>query len=489
MAGDDPTAATSPATSPATGTAAATAAATATTASAAATALAQPTQAELRRSIFQMVWPATVESVLQMGVGLVNTGMVGHLSALAIGAVGLCSRATMVGWALFQGISTGATVLVAQAIGAGNRDRARTVAVQGLMFGSISVAVLAVIFAIWADPILRVFNPDAELLAASMSYLKIIVLGMPAQGLMMAAGAAMRGAGDTRTPMVVAVVVNIINIAANWTLIYGHFGAPAMGINGAATATAIAQWAGAVLALFALTYRNTRLGLTLKGPWRFARRELGEMLSIGLPSTGESLFWQSAQIILTFFITGFGTTALAAHQLGLQAESISYMPTSGFSIAATSLVGQAIGARNPRLAQRSTRELGWLAGGVTALTGGALFIFPTQILRILTNDAAVITLGAVYLRLMATAQIPQNVSGVLSGALRGNGDTRIPMYVAAAGLWGIRLPLAYILAFTLEMGIQGVWIAMTADLFVRFVLIALRYRRNRWAQNAETSVI
>ena len=97
---------------------------------------AEPTQSELRRSIFQMVWPATVESVLQMSVGLVNTGMVGHLSALAIGAVGLCSRATMVGWALFQGISTGATVLVAQAIGAGDRDRARVVAVQGLMFGS-----------------------------------------------------------------------------------------------------------------------------------------------------------------------------------------------------------------------------------------------------------------------------------------------------------------------------------------------------------------
>ena len=448
---------------------------------------AEPTQSELRRSIFQMVWPATVESVLQMSVGLVNTGMVGHLSALAIGAVGLCSRATMVGWALFQGISTGATVLVAQAIGAGDRDRARVVAVQGLMFGSLSVAFLAAIFAVWAGPILRVFRPNGELLAAAAGYLKIVVLGMPAQGLMMAAGAAMRGSGDTRTPMVVAIIVNIINIAANWTLIYGRLGFPALGINGAATATVIAQWTGAVLALFALTYRNTRLGLTLRGPWRFARQELGQMLSVGLPSTGESLFWQSAQIILTLFITGFGTTALAAHQLGLQAESLSYMPTAGFSIAATALVGQAAGARNPRLAQRSSRELGWLSAAITAITGATLFFFPEQLLGVLTNDSAVIALGAVYLRLMATAQIPQNLSGVLAGALRGNGDTRIPMYVAATGLWGIRLPLAYFLAFTMKMGITGVWTAMTADLFVRFILISLRYRGIRWSRSIEST--
>jgi len=447
----------------------------------------EPTQSELRRSIFQLVWPATVESVLQMGVGLVNTGMVGHLSALAIGAVGLCSRATMVGWALFQGISTGATVLVAQAIGAGDRDRARVVAVQGLMFGSLSVAFLAAIFAMWAGPILRVFRPDEALLAASAGYLKIIVLGMPAQGLMMAAGAAMRGSGDTRTPMVVAVIVNVINIVANWTLIYGRFGFPALGINGAATATVIAQWTGAILAVVALTTRNTRLGLTVRGPWRFAGQELGQMLSVGMPSTGESLFWQSAQIILTLFITGFGTTALAAHQLGIQAESLSYMPTAGFSIAATSLVGQAVGARNPRLAQRSSRELAWLAAGITALTGGTLFFFPKQLLGILTNDPAVIALGAVYLRLMATAQIPQNLSGVLAGALRGNGDTRIPMYVAATGLWGIRLPLAYLLAFTMKMGIVGIWVAMTADLFVRFVLIVLRYRGIRWSHGEATA--
>ncbi len=444
----------------------------------------EPAQRELRRSIFNLVWPATVESVLQMGVGLVNTAMVGHLSALAIGAVGLCSRATMIGWALFQAVSTGVTVLVAQSIGSGDKERARTVAVQGLLFGCFSVAILGAAFAVWSAQILGVFRPEPDLLAASLAYLRIIVIGMPAQGIMMAAGAAMRGSGNTRTPMLVAVFVNLINVTGSYGLIYGNLGLPALGLRGAAISTATAQWTGALLALGALTARDSSLGLTRRGPWRVNPPILGRMLRIGLPSTGESLFWQSAQIILTLFITGFGTTALAAHQLGIQAEGLSYMPTAGFSIAATTLVGQAVGARNYRLGGRATRELGLIAITITAFTGGLLFFAPRQIMSVLTNDAGVIALGAIYLRLMATAQIPQQLSGVLSGALRGRGDTRTPMLVAAIGLWGIRLPVAYVLAFRFGMGITGVWVGMTVDLFVRFAITSLRYR---WSEARQTS--
>jgi len=439
----------------------------------------EPSQRELRHSIFSLVWPATVESVLQMGVGMVNTAMVGHLSALAIGAVGLCSRATMIGWALFQAVSTGVTVLVAQSIGSGDRERAQTVAVQGVLFGCFSVTVLGAVFTAWSTHILGVFRPGTDLLEASVVYLRIVVIGMPAQGIMMAAGAAMRGSGNTRTPMLVAVFVNLINVTGSYGLIYGNLGMPALGLRGAAISTATAQWAGALFALGALTSRDSSLGLSRRGPWRVNGPVLGRMLRIGLPSSGESLLWQSAQIILTLFITGFGTTALAAHQLGLQAEGLSYMPAAGFSIAATTLVGQAAGAHNYRLGGRATRELGLIAVALTAFTGGLLFLVPRQILSVLTNDAGVIALGAVYLRLMATAQIPQQLSGVLSGALRGRGDTRTPMLVAAIGLWGVRLPMAYILAFRLGMGIVGVWAGMTVDLFVRFVIIGTRYRASQ----------
>lgn len=443
----------------------------------------EPSVSAIRKQILNLVWPATVENVLQMGVGLVNTGIVGHLSAAAIGAVGLSNRATMVAWALFQAVSTGTTVVVAQSIGAGDRSRARTAAVQALLFGACSVMLLAALFFFAASPVLKAFRPDAELLAASTRYLRIIVMGMPAVGIMTAAGAAMRGSGDTKTPMVIAVTVNVLNLAGNWLLIYGNLGFPALGLTGSALATVTAQWVGALLALLAITGKQSPLGLDPKGPWCIDRKELTRILSIGLPASGESLFWQAAAIILTFFITGFGTKALAAHQLGLNAESISYMPTAGFGIAATTLVGQAIGARNANLARRYTRELGFWATFITVFTAGLLFFMPETILGLLTSDAQVVALGAIYLRLMATAQIPQQLGGVLGGALRGSGETRTPMLIALVGLWGIRLPLAYLLAFRLNMGVAGVWTGMTVDLFARFALTLWRYRRMWWVSS------
>jgi len=443
----------------------------------------EPTAVEMRRTIFNLLWPATVESLLQMGIGLVNTAMVGHLSAIAIGAVGLSNRAIQVAWALFQAISTGTTVHVAQAIGANDSRRARTIAMQAILFGTLAVLVLAITFAVFAPSVLQIFRPESTVLSSGTKYMRIIVWGMPAVAIMTAVGAALRGSGDTRTPLIVAIFVNIINVIGNWSLIYGNLGMPALGITGSAIATVIAQWIGAIVAVTAITRPTAKLSLSFRSKWTIDKTELSKILNMGLPSAAESLFWQAAAIILTLYITGFGTQALAAHQLGLNAESLSYMPTAGFSIAATTLVGQAVGAKNTHLSRRYTSELSRWALIITLLTASLLFFFPKQILTLLTNDAEVIALAAIYLRLMATAQIPQQVAGVLNGAIRGSGDTRTPMVVAAIGLWGVRLPLAYILAFPLKMGITGVWLGMTLDLFVRFILTMFRYKRLPWVES------
>lgn len=443
----------------------------------------EPSRREVRRTILNLVWPATVESLLQMGVGLVNTAIVGHLSAVAISSVGLCNRASMLlAWPLYQAVSTGATVLVAQSIGAGDRDRARTHAVQAIMFGVLSVALVAFALSAAAVPVLSVFNPEPDVLETSIRYLRIFVLGLPAVGLMMSSGASLRGAGDTRSPMVVAVLVNIINVVISWVLIYGNLGFPAMGVIGSAIATIIAQWIGAAMSLWAVASRNSILGLRLRGPWRFERESLRQVLRIGLPASGESFAWQAASMILTFYVTSFGTEAFAAHQIGLNAESLSYMPTAGFEIASTALVGQAVGACNTYMARRYSQELTMMSGVITVFTAGMLFVFPRQILSLLASDPKVIELGAIYLRIMATIQVPQQVSAIMKGAMRGNGDTRAPMYIAGLGLWGIRLPVAYLLGFTFGMGIVGIWLSMTLDLFVRFLLTWWRYRQIPWVR-------
>lgn len=439
-------------------------------------------QAEIRRRIFSMVWPATVENVLQMLVGIVATGMVGKISAEAVAAVGLSTRITQIVWGLFSAIGTGATVLIARAFGANNRPAAKRTAEQAMLLAVGLVAIMTII--IWSRArslLVLLFNPEDQLLLQSAyTFLRLAVWGMPFMAVMQVVGAIMRGAGNTKTPMQIAFIVNIINVVANYVLIYGVFGSPALGMPGAAVAMIISQFVGAVLALYAITRPLASVQLNLRQKIATDTQEMRHILGIGIPAAFEHLFWQFATIIMMGLIVTFGTNALAAHQLGLNAESLSYMPSAGFGIAATAFVGQSLGAGRLDLAKRYVKEINKWGIVLTVVTGGMLLLIPTQIMSLLTNDAEVIELGAIYLRLMGSVQIPQLIAGILNGAMRGGGDTKAPMYIGGIGLWGIRIPFSFIFGQYLQMGITGVWLAMTLDLLVRFLLTLLRYRSGKW---------
>ncbi len=438
-------------------------------------------QAEIRRRIFSMVWPATVENILQMLVGIVATGMVGKIGAEAVAAVGLSTRVTQLVWCLFSAIGTGATVLIARAFGANDQRSAQRTAEQALLLALGLVGVLTII--IWSKArmwLVLLFNPEKELLESAYVFLRIAVWGMPFMAVMQVVGAIMRGAGNTKTPMQIAFFVNIINVVANYVLIYGIFGSPALGMIGAAIAMLISQSVGAVLAFYAISRPMSVIPLRLRQRVQADIKEMRRILVIGIPAAFESLFWQFASIIMMGLIVTFGTNALAAHQLGLNAESLSYMPSAGFGIAATAFVGQSLGAGRLDLARRYVKEINKWGIILTVFTGGLLLLVPTQIMSCLTDEAEVIELGAIYLRLMGSVQIPQLIAGILSGAMRGGGDTKAPMYIGGIGIWGIRIPFSFILSQRFGMGIIGVWVAMVMDLVTRFVLTTLRYRGGKW---------
>lgn len=440
-------------------------------------------QAEIKSRIFGMVWPATIENVLQMLVGIVATGMVGKISSEAVAAVGLSSRLTQIVWAIFSAIGTGATVLIARSVGANNPQAAHRTAKQALALAIGLVLTLS--FVIWYKAetwLVLLFHPAPELLDSAHRFLRMAIWGAPFMAIMQVVGAILRGAGNTKTPMQIAFVVNVLNVIANYAFIYGHLGSPAMGMIGAAWATVLAQLIGATLAIFVITRPLSVVSLNIRQRYRADFGEMRRILGIGVPAAFESLFWQVATIIMMGLIVSFGTNALAAHQLGLNAESLSYMPSAGFGIAATAFVGQSLGARRKDLAGRYVKEISKWGIILTIFTGGLLIVLPEQILRLLSNDAEVIRLGAVYLRMMGLVQLPSLMSGVWNGALRGAGDTKAPMYIGGIGLWGIRLPLSFVFGRWLGMGIYGVWLAMTVDLVVRFGLSAWRYRSGRWQE-------
>lgn len=438
-------------------------------------------QSEIRRRIFSMIWPATIENVLQMLVGIVATGMVGKIGAEAVAAAGLGNRISQIIWSLFSAIGTGATVLIARSFGAKDHAAAKRTAEQAMLLALGLVGIMTL--AIWAQArklLIVLFNPNAALLESAYVFLRIAVWGMPFMAIMQVVGAIMRGAGNTKTPMQIAFFVNVINVIANYVLIYGFLGSPPLGMIGAAVATVISQFVGAILALYAITRPLAVISLQLRQRIKANINEMKRILGVGIPAAFESLFWQVASIIMMGLIVTFGTHALAAHQLGLNAESLSYMPSAGFGIAATAFVGQSLGACRLDLVKRYVKEINKWGIILTIFTGGLLLFFPVPILSMLSNDVEVIELGAIYLRLMGLVQIPQLITGILNGAMRGAGDTKTPMYIGGIGLWGIRIPLSFVFSQGLGLGIVGVWLAMTLDLVIRFILTFIRYRRIKW---------
>jgi putative MATE family efflux protein len=217
---------------------------------------------------------------------------------------------------------------------------------------------------------------------------------------------------------------------------------------------------------------------------KFDTKEIASIYKVGMPTAFESIFWQLAAIIITKAVLTYGEVAFAAYQLGLQAESISYMPAAGFGVAATTFIGQTLGSGEKELGKKYLKQLVIGTSVITVFTGGVLMFFPKQVMRILTDDAEVIRIGIQYLVVMGLVQIPQNIAGVLNGALRGAGFTRVPMIVAGAGLWCIRVPFSLLAAYVFKMDVRAIWVIIGIDMALRFVL-SLAIYKNKDIYNKE----
>lgn len=433
---------------------------------------------EVRKKIYSMIIPVSLENVLQMLAGFVAMAMIGRTSIVAIAAVGLATRITQIVWGLFKGITTGTTILVAQAYGAEDTKLLKSVVRQTFISTIILVIGIQQMVYWKAQVFIGWLGATGDLLENSIVYLKTISFGLPFMSIMLAVAAVLQGMGNAKTPMKIAFIMNIVNVMGSYLLIFGNFGFPVLGIKGSAIATAFSQLVGAGIGLYILFWKTEGLeSLKAMNFFIIEKKRMAEIYRMGLPTSMEAIFWQFCTILLTTLILKFGEVALAAHQLGLQAEAISYMPAVGFSIAATAFIGQATGAKNPGQARVFLREITKGCVMLTSVSAVVLLFFPKQVMAILTDQQEVINLGAKYLILMALVQIPQNVSSVLSGALRGAGYTNVPMIVAGTGLWLIRLPMAYILSMGFGMEIMGIWAAITFDMAFRFIISYLIYKR------------
>lgn len=452
----------------------------------------------LMKMVFTLAFPAIVESLLVSMVQYVDTAMVGSLGPDATAAV---AASTPVMWMLnstVQAVAVGGTVTVAQAIGAGENEKAKRVSGQAFL-ASCAISLFIFSFLIFLGHLIPVFmGTEPDIYESATSYIRITAFGMPFQCFQMVFFGILRGAGDTGTPMKINVLINVVNVVGNFFLIFplrtvefmgmefNMWGA-GLGVEGAAWATTGARILAGVL-LMRTMLKRTDVTLKFRGlrpEWKL----MGEMMKIGIPTALERLAISGGQTCFVRVVSSLGTVVLAAHQLALTAESISYMPANGFQIAATTLVGKAVGAQNYDYARQRATMTFKLCGLCTLGMSCILFFGSRTLIGFFTPSEAVVEHGSLALRIIAFVEIFYAMASIYTGALRGAGDTKQPFYVCVMTMWGIRIPMAYVFVKGLNMGIAGAWLAMGLDLIIRGSLMMYRFYRGKWEQKHREKMV
>lgn len=478
---------------------------------------------KVSKNVFRLAWPAIAENALQTLLGIVDTAVVARLGTAALSGVGAAQQLVWILTTALVAISMGTTVLVARHIGAKQQRDANAVLKQSLLLSVVASLVLMPV-GFLALPMMRMLGLENDAASEGAIFLGITLFSALPLVMMFIAGAAMRGAGDTRTPMLVTAGINVINAILAIELVFGGakaseilggwltgivhaFGGsaqltvpgldwiPEMGVAGSAWASVIARVIGAVilLAMFYLPRASLKLGSGSGGSWLPNFGIVGRMMKIGVPSAMEQLFMSFGILIYSLLVIGLGEVIFAASRLALNAVFLSQMPGFGFSIAATTLVGQSLGARSPKRAmlgaQLATRSaVIWMG-----LMGVVFFFFGEALMRMFTDDPRLIQLGVDSLKVIALYQPMLAIAFVLGGALRGAGDVKYPMWTTTIGVWLVRLPVGAFLGlhavcvpFTdvcapgFGWGLPGIYGAMIAESSFRAILLFKRFREGKW---------
>lgn len=435
---------------------------------------------EVRKVVWALAAPTLVEMLLVSLTGMADLIQVGRVSPEAIASVGLTNQPIMLLQAIFQALNVGTTALVARFTGMGKPEEASKTLKQTFVV-TLFLGVLVSLFAgAMAPYILKFMGAEPEVVAVGTGYFRVVGYGFIFNALAMSIASVLRGVGDTVTPMTVNLWANGINVAGNWMLIWGKFGLPKWGVFGAGVATTFSRAVAAIWFLAIILKGEKAVRLDFSNGYRFDGGILKRVYNVGFSAAIEQLVLRTGQVMFAKVISSLGTVVFAAHQVGTNILSLTFMPGLAFSMAATTLVGQYLGAEKPDDAERcanAARKMGM----TFAIGMGIIFLlFGKYITMLYSDDPSVIAISALVLQVYAVAQPFQSTQFILAGGLRGAGDTRYPLYSTAAGMWLGRVLLGWFFVHPMQMGLLGAWIGMTIDQVFRGILIQLRFKTGHW---------
>ena len=442
-------------------------------------------------TVFKLSWPAIVEQFLICLVSLVDMAMVGSIGASATAAVAITAPVIWLTNGINSAICIAFMFITARFIGEGKFHTVHNAVRQAVFCAFVLGILITAVTSAISGNLPMWMGAEKEVLSLGVDYFRPVALSLFTVTVATTVSGVMRAAGNTKLPLFANIGANILNVIGNFLLIYETrvfnifgteitvFGA-GMGVAGAAVSTSLSRVLLAAFLLVMLYTQDTPVKITLKGNYFPEKTILRDALKIGVPVCVERCCLNLGQIALTSMISGLGTVALAVHHLTNEIEGIFYLPAYGLADSATALIGQSLGAKEEKLAEKFASLVCIINIIAIAVMCIPVFIWAKPVLSIFSNNTEVIYQGTVTLRLAAAFEVPFSLYIVINGILRGAGDVKTPLAVALIGIWVIRLASCYFLAYILEMGVAGIWLGIGIDSSFRGIFCALRLKSGKW---------
>lgn len=453
---------------------------------------------ESSTQLIRLFLPVLIEQFFITIMAVINTMLASRLGSDAISAIGTVGTINNVAISVFSALAIGGTVVVAQFTGRGQYEKANQATALALGATTIISTLTTIVVFIFRRPIINGLFGQAEsiVLDHAVNYLSIIVFYFIPIAITTMGFGILRGAGDVKTPMVISIFMNVLNVIFGRILIYGvnipmiffRIRFDGFGVRGAAIALLSAQTIGMALILFVLFRGSRAINLRDKSLFRWDGRMLGQIFSLGVPAGAEQLMFNGGKLLVQTFIIALGTTAIAANAVVNSATTLILTPGSALSIIATTLIGQTYG-RGDKVNTKKLMRFILMASCVLLLVSTLIFLpLRRPLLSLYSNDPATIEaslpLLTVYLIVMP---ILWATSFVIPSGLRGAGDVRFTMIISMISMWALRILLGYVLTAYFNMGVMGIWIAMYADWLGRSIFFVPRMLGDRWLNRKSVS--
>lgn len=441
-----------------------------------------PNRKTIYAKCLKIAIPSSAESLFQSVIACADTMMVGVLGASAISAVGIGSQVKFLLMAVIYALNASIVAVIARRKGSGEELSLYRCFGYALSFALALSVLMSILGYFFVDEILRLLGAAPDYAADAVLFVRWLLLGNIFSALSMAINSALRGIGNANVSLFSNVTANMVNIAMNYCLISGHLGFPAMGIKGAAIATVLGNLASLLISLYYVIGKNRELSLRKIPSLSLNKRDLKAFGIVGSGALVEQVFTRIGYMTYAGIVARLGTIAFAAHSICLNLVDITFMLGSGVGSAASVTVGQSLGAEKKDAAimsRHACQRLAFLASLFIALP---FLLFPESILSLFNKDPEVIAAGSSVMFLLAACSLLQPQMLVLSGSLRGAGDSRFVALSTLISLTFIRPLMAWVCCYPLGLGLMGAWLAMIADHVIRTFLNACRCRGSKWLE-------